>query len=124
MNILARARQHGRVILRIFAVFLDEALVDPIETLGCPAGKTDALLRRRIAQPAHQPQPRLLFAVGQLIDAEPGEIGATNSLEMIHRAKQDLRALEDAFIRERQDVPGLVEGIIMRWVSSTSNSAR
>jgi hypothetical protein len=54
-----------------------------------------------------QAGPGFRFAVGQLVDAEPGEVGTAQAFEVVERPKNDLRAV----VQERDPVFALVRDV-------------
>src|ERR1035438_9635860 len=109
MRILAWARQHGGVTVRIVPVGADEFLINPIEAFGRPTSEADPLSREWVAEATLKPAPCFRLAIRELINPKPSEVRSANPFEVIHRTKDDPGAAEPSALWECKHVRAGIE---------------
>ena len=97
--VIGRGRENGLVFERFrlnrLVVFDfaggDESSPNPIFPFGRPDGEATPVAGLGMADASFEPEPRILFTVGEFIDPEPTEIHSSQAFRVVERAQQNGR---------------------------------
>src|SRR5207253_9181793 len=68
-----------------------EPFPDSVKAFGRPGREPTAAIGTAIAEAAFQPRPGVRLGIAQLVDSEPGQVGAAQMLEAVKRSERDIR---------------------------------